>query len=517
MAAKFHISLDEAVQPLVLALDVGSSATRGMVYDAHGRPVGKRAKVAHHFTGDADGTSVIDPDQVVDEVVQVIDKLVSRMGEAPIAGMAIDTFASSFIATDAQGRAITDCHTYADARPGPQVEQLRRELDEDELQQRTGVRLHASYWPARLRWFAENEPEVLEAASHFVTLGDYVWLRLIGTLGTGTSNASWTGLVNRHTALWDEDLLARVTDRVTIDQLPPIHRPREPLTVTPDKLEAVTGRWPTVAHANWYGALTDGFAANVGLGAHDETAIGASCATSGALRVVVREQPETLPRGLWCYRVGRNHSLIGGALNDVGRAMTWADENFRVDDPEALAAVLAAEPSPYTPLVLPFFTGERSTGWASDARAVMENVTAATTPALMYRGVLEGIALAYARIATQLRVAASTPENLYAGGRVAGDHPGLMQLLADAMDTPVTPVTIKRTTLHGTALMALQSTAPGVTRTMPDQNAPVHPVPSRRAYYEERLARFERLYEAAIGTRPPTQADAPAVAAVASG
>lgn len=114
MATKFHISLDEAVQPLVLAVDVGSSATRGMVYDAHGRPIGKRAKVEHQFTSAADGTSTIDPDQVVDEVRGIIDTLVERTGDVPISGMAIDTFASSFVATGADGTAITDCHTYAE-------------------------------------------------------------------------------------------------------------------------------------------------------------------------------------------------------------------------------------------------------------------------------------------------------------------------------------------------------------------------------------------------------------------
>ena len=62
-----------AADPLVLAVDVGSTATRGDVYDAAGRPAaGGRCKVAHQFTTAADGTSVIDPDGVVEEVAQVI-------------------------------------------------------------------------------------------------------------------------------------------------------------------------------------------------------------------------------------------------------------------------------------------------------------------------------------------------------------------------------------------------------------------------------------------------------------
>jgi len=73
MAAEFEIALQDAVPPLVLALDVGSTASRGMIYDAHGRPAGRRAKVAHGFTVAPDGTSVIDPDQVLEELSSIVD------------------------------------------------------------------------------------------------------------------------------------------------------------------------------------------------------------------------------------------------------------------------------------------------------------------------------------------------------------------------------------------------------------------------------------------------------------
>jgi hypothetical protein len=65
---QFAASLAEAREPLVLALDVRSTATRGATYDATGRPAGKRAKLAHAFTTYTDGTSQIHRDQVYDEV-----------------------------------------------------------------------------------------------------------------------------------------------------------------------------------------------------------------------------------------------------------------------------------------------------------------------------------------------------------------------------------------------------------------------------------------------------------------
>src|SRR5689334_2262650 len=176
------VALDAALDPLVLALDIGSTATRGGVHDASGRRVhGLQHKVAHAFTVSPDGTSVIDPDQVTAEVEQVIDAVTGDPRLATrIAGVAMDTFAASLIAVDAAGRALTPCLTYADSRCASEVEVLRRELDEHAVQQRTGTRLHTSYHAPRLRRLATAEPDVFGRTAAWWSLGEYVWARLIG-------------------------------------------------------------------------------------------------------------------------------------------------------------------------------------------------------------------------------------------------------------------------------------------------------------------------------------------------
>jgi gluconokinase len=135
------VALDVALDPLVLALDIGSTATRGGIHDGSGRRVaGLQHKVPHAFTVAPDGTSVIDPDQVTAEVEQVLDTVTGdrRLGTR-IAGVAMDTFAASMIAVDAAGRALTPCLTYADSRSADEVTTLRKELDEHAVQQRTGA------------------------------------------------------------------------------------------------------------------------------------------------------------------------------------------------------------------------------------------------------------------------------------------------------------------------------------------------------------------------------------------
>src|SRR5947209_5318120 len=353
-----RVPLGDAQDPLVVALDVGSTASRGDVYDATGRPVeGGRRKVAHAFRSTADGASEIDPDQVADEIAEIITGLVDRPLEGRVGGVALDTFASSLVGVDADGRAVSPCYTYADSRCGPQVTELRRELDEEDVQQRTGCRLHSSYLPARLRWLRETDPDRFGAARHWMSLGEYAYLRLLGKTAAGTATAAWTGLLDRRTGQWDPGMLAAAG--IETEQLSRVRDPDEPLV---DVADDVATRWPVLADARWFAPISDGFASNLGTGAADETTAALAAATSGAVRVLVSDIPGQIPSGLWCYRLDAHRSLLGGAINDVGRVISWLHDTVQLTDgdPDEL---MTAAPEPATPLVLPYLSGERSTGW----------------------------------------------------------------------------------------------------------------------------------------------------------
>jgi gluconokinase len=64
------------------------------------------------------------------------------------------------------------------------------------------------------------------------------------------------------------------------------------------------------------------------------------------------------------------------------------------------------------------------------------------------------------------------------------------------LGAPVEPVTIKRATLQGTALHALDVLAPDTARA-PVETAPtLHPVAAHRDHYRDRAQQFEQLYRA---------------------
>src|SRR5690606_28213759 len=140
-----------------------------------------------------------------------------------------------------------------------------------------------------------------------------------------------------------------------------------------------------------------------------------------------------------------------------------------------------------------------STGWAGRARAVITGLGAAHDGAAVARGLFEGIALSYARVATQLQQVAGAPQRILASGRVSAELPDLLPVLADTLQAPVTPVTIKRSTLRGTALVTLDVVASQVVRAEPTTADTIEPHTDRAGYYRDRLAEFERVYAALFG------------------
>jgi gluconokinase len=117
---------------------------------------------------------------------------------------------------------------------------------------------------------------------------------------------------------------------------------------------------------------------------------------------------------------------------------------------------------------------------------------------MLARGAMEGVAFSLARIADELAGAADPPRQVLASGRVTRELPDLLQLVADVLGLPVTPVTSKRTTLRGTAIMALDVLAPGTPRAKPATGPVRRPVVAHHAHYARRAQAYQALYDAVI-------------------
>ena len=136
-----------------------------------------------------------------------------------------------------------------------------------------------------------------------------------------SSEAGWTGLLDRTTHSWDEELLDLLP--IQADHLPPI---RDYTSKVQGLASAYTEHWPELADVPFFLAVGDGAAANIGSGCTDPDRIALTIGTSGAIRIVVTtDHPGSIrvPPGLWVYPVDRTRQLVGGALTAGGSLYRW--------------------------------------------------------------------------------------------------------------------------------------------------------------------------------------------------
>jgi gluconokinase len=358
---------------------------------------------------------------------------------------------------------------WRDTRSDDAAEWLKRRLDEEAVHARTGAHLHSSYWPAKLAWLAEEEPELFRSASRFVSFADYLYERLTGERPRcSPSLASGTGLLDLAGGDWDEELLG--TLGVEPERLPPL------------------GDEPA---DGWFPALFDGVCSNLGAGCVTRERAALMVGTSGAYRALYEtERPQPRP-GLFLYRADEGRFLEGGALSDGGNVHGWLEETLGpAEDEEALAE---RDPSDHGLTFLALLGGERSPGWHAHVRGAVHGLSFDTTPRDLRQAALEGVAFRFAAVAELL----PEVEEVVATGGALEHSPAWCQFMADALARPITLSAVDEASLRGAAVATLERL--GKTAAAAPLGHTFEPRPDRVDSYREARERDRELYDAVTG------------------
>ncbi len=435
----------------VLALDVGSSSVRAQRFDEHGRPQDELRRERYESA---------DPGEVAAAVRRVL-------GGAEPDGTSC--FAHSLVAVDQDWNALTPILGWRDVRSADAADELARRLDPVAVHRRTGAFLHPSFWPAKLAWLAETEPEICRRAAWFVSFADY----LRGRPETSLGMASTSGLLDLTTRDWDEELLS--------------------------VLELDRDRLPQVADLPVW---SDAACSNVGTGCTSRERAALMVGTSGALRILYEaERPEPRP-GLFLYRLDERRVVEGGALSDGGDLYAWLERTLspapaasnRLLQAQGAAGSLAErDPRDHGLVFLPFLGGERSTGWSPHARGTIHGLTLATTALDIRQAAYEGVGFRFAAI---LDLLPEVHEVVGTGGGLLHD-PDWIQILADALARPVSVSGVPEASLRGAAVLALERS--GYEADEAPIDTVIRPRAERAGAYRSARQQQQRLYEVLRG------------------
>jgi glycerol kinase len=439
---------------LILAIDQGTTNTKGLLVDATGGPVFRTSSPVPLVTR-PNGFVEQDPIALWTSVLSVMADAhrYATQVRSTIGAVAISNQRETALAWHAEtgrpaapaiswqcGRGAAICDRHAD-----------RAAD---IRATTGLPLAPLISASKWAWLLETEPAVREFdANGTLRLGTVdTWLihQLTGGAvhATDLTNASRTGLLSLDTLAWRAPLL----ELFGIPQraLAALHCS-----------SGVFGRCTAVSgfeHVPILAAIGDSQAALVGQGSFCPGTVKATYGTGSSLMALTGDltaDTPSLARTIAWSTGGKPQFALEGNVAMTGSAIQWLGEFLRLPNAAADVAALAATvPDADGVYFVPAMVGLGAPHWDADARGAVSGLSRAHTSAHLARASLEAVAYQVADVffAMEQQSGLQFSELRADGG--ATRNASLMQFQADILGRPVLRSTTEELSAIGAAWLA---------------------------------------------------------------
>jgi xylulokinase len=483
----------------VIGCDVGSQGVKVILLTAEGQLAGE-ASVGYGIDYPVPTWAEQNVYLWTDAMCQAVRKAVTAIGVTPeqITAIGLDAQVDGVVLIDASGnplrpaiiwmdrRAVTQCNTFAEIHNPQKVSQV------------TGLNLDASHIAPKIRWIADNEPDVYRKTSHFLTAGSFVVYFLTGEIAVDASNASSTMLMDMHTRTWSP-VMCNWFD-ISPDTLAPIY----PATTNIGNLR------PQIAEKMGLKATTrvilgsgDEHAASLGAGVIKPGLV-CDIAGTGEPVCAVSTEPLIDPNGLvethshavpdvWLLE---NPGFISGAnfrwfRDQFGDQEVKLAAEKGMNTYELLTQEAASIPAGSEGLImLPCLMGAMAPTWNALARGTFMGFTLAHRREHFCRAILEASAYAVRDITDVMKKMGLTLEEIRIVGGGARS-PLWRQIKADVTGLPVSITQTVETTALGAAILAL--TGSGLAKSLDEAvNAAVRVVETRSP--QEKVHKVYEVY-----------------------
>lgn len=409
----------------ILAIDIGTSAVKAARFDVHGEQSGPVVTVRHRTRSAHAG--LIDADALVTAVQDALQRI-------DLAGVSIVTTSTvwhAVVPVDAHGDAVGPAVTWEVVLEAEVGEQVVASLGTSWSHQDSGAYLHSSFPVVTWPWLIEK------GAHSAVDLGSWVVGRLAGGRDRWPENiASGSGLWSQRHRSWN----LPACQHLKVD--PPTTTWEDPLVTSPGATVDLPG-------AMWLPPVGDGLCHNLGEGAVGER-IAITVGTSGSVRAVDRHSSVDGPgHGLWRYRIGDEAVVTGGAVTSAGNALEWISDVFGQSIPWTEVSMESVERMPVADASI---FGRRGPDYPWSATGSLTGVSARMTREDVMLAWAIDVWRVFAQHHAALRQVRGHESTVVAAGGLVNSQPDAAQVLADALDTPVSISAEQQPALRGAAL-----------------------------------------------------------------
>ncbi|RMA58687.1 glycerol kinase GlpK [Ulvibacter antarcticus] len=200
----------------IIALDQGTTSTRTIIFDQHGKIKGiSQKELTQHYP--QSGWVEHDPEEIYKDQLTTFEEVISESGIDPneIAGIGITNQRETTVVWDKEtGKPVYNAIVWLDNRTKEICEELKEQGLETYVRENTGLVIDAYFSGTKLKWILDNVPGVREKAEAgqllFGTIDSWLIYKFTKEKNhfTDHTNASRTLLYNIRDLKWDSTLLS---------------------------------------------------------------------------------------------------------------------------------------------------------------------------------------------------------------------------------------------------------------------------------------------------------------------
>ncbi len=203
---------------MYIGIDLGTTGCKTVLFEADGRVI---CEYNREYELIFKGTFVEqDANDWWRLVLEGLKYVVSESSVSEIRGISVSTQSISFVPVDREGNTLYNAISWLDMRAEKECEALRSEFGDKRIFEITGKPCLPDYSIAKIRWFADNCPEILEKAYKLLFPLDYINLKLCGKAVCDYTVAGGSMIYDIQNKCWDPELVR--FSRIHIDQLPDV-------------------------------------------------------------------------------------------------------------------------------------------------------------------------------------------------------------------------------------------------------------------------------------------------------